>query len=64
MAFSVMPFWKWVLTPQKVRCCPFALQLFLKAVCKLSIVAVVVEDTDAVLLGKVLKGSLGFHCYF
>jgi hypothetical protein len=26
-------------------------------VCKLSIVAVVVEDTDAVLLGKVLEGS-------
>ncbi len=31
MAFSAMPFWKWALTPQKVRCCPFAPQLFLKA---------------------------------
>ncbi len=30
-------------------------------VCKLSIVAVVVEDADAVLIGEVLKGSLGFH---
>ncbi len=33
-------------------------------VCKSSIVAVVVEDMDAVLLGKVLKGLLGFHCFF
>jgi hypothetical protein len=30
-------------------------------VCKSSVVAVVVEDADAVLLGKVLEGSLGFH---
>ncbi len=30
-------------------------------VCKLSVVAVVVEDADAVLLGEVLKGLLGFH---
>jgi hypothetical protein len=30
-------------------------------VCKLSVVAVVVEDADAVLLGKVLEGSLGVH---
>ncbi len=30
-------------------------------VCILSVVAVVVEDADAVLLGKVLKGLLGFH---
>jgi hypothetical protein len=30
-------------------------------VCKFSAVAVVVEDADAVLLGKVLKGLLGFH---
>ncbi len=30
-------------------------------VCKSSIVAVIVEDADAVLLGKVLKGSLGIH---
>ncbi len=30
-------------------------------VCKWSIVAVVVEDADAVLLGEVLEGSLGFH---
>ncbi len=33
-------------------------------VCKLSIVAVVVEDADAVLLSKVFKGSFGFHCLF
>jgi hypothetical protein len=30
-------------------------------VCKTSIVAVVVEDADAVLFGKVLEGSLGIH---
>jgi hypothetical protein len=33
-------------------------------VCKLSIVAVVVEDVDAVLLGKVLKGLFGFNRLF
>ncbi len=33
-------------------------------VCKLSIVAVVVEDADTVLLGKVFKGLFGFHCLF
>jgi hypothetical protein len=30
-------------------------------VCKLSVITVVVEDADAVLLGAVFKGSLGFH---
>ncbi len=30
-------------------------------VCKTSIVAVVVEDADAMLLGKVLEGLLGIH---
>jgi hypothetical protein len=33
-------------------------------VCKSSIVAVVVEDMDAVLLGKVLEGSFCFNCLF
>jgi hypothetical protein len=33
-------------------------------VCKLSIVAVVVEDSDAVLLGKVLEGLFCFNCLF
>ncbi len=33
-------------------------------VCKLSIVAVVVEDANAVLLGKVFKGLFGFYCFF
>ena len=33
-------------------------------VCKSSIVAVVVEDTDAVLLGKVLEGTFGFNPLF
>jgi hypothetical protein len=33
-------------------------------VCKLSIVAVVVEDADVVLLGRVLKCSFGFHHFF
>ena len=28
------------------------------------IVAMVVEDADAVLLGKVLERALGFHCFF
>jgi hypothetical protein len=33
-------------------------------VCKLSIVAVVVEDTDTVLLGKVLESLFGFNRLF
>ncbi len=33
-------------------------------VCKLSVVAMVVEDADTVLSGKVLKGLFGFHCLF
>ena len=33
-------------------------------VCKTSIVAAVVEDTDAVLLGKVLEGLFCFNCLF
>jgi hypothetical protein len=33
-------------------------------VCKLSVVAVVVEDADAVLLGKVYECALGFHGFF
>ncbi len=33
-------------------------------VCKSSIDAVVVEDTDAVLLGKVLEGLFCFNCLF
>ncbi len=33
-------------------------------VCKLSIVTVVVEDTDAMLLGKVLKGLFYFNRLF
>ncbi len=38
--------------------------VFVGVVCKSSIVSVVVEDMDAVLLGKVLEGLLGFHCFF
>ncbi len=30
-------------------------------VCKLSVVAMIMKDADAVLLGKVLKGLLGVH---
>ncbi len=33
-------------------------------VCKLSIVAMVVKDVGAVLLGKVLEGLFGFNCLF
>ncbi len=33
-------------------------------VCKLSIIAMVVEDADAMLLGKVLKGLFGFDPLF
>jgi hypothetical protein len=33
-------------------------------VSKFSIVPMVVEDADAVLLGKVLERALGFHCFF
>jgi hypothetical protein len=62
MAFSAMPFWKWALTPQKVSRCPLALQMFLKALSAICfVVTVVVEDADAMLLGEVLKGLLGFY---
>ncbi len=33
-------------------------------VCKSSVVALVVEDVDATLLGKVFEGLFGFHCFF
>jgi hypothetical protein len=32
--------------------------------CKLSVIAVVVEDADAMLLGKFLERALGFHGLF
>ncbi len=38
--------------------------VFEGVVCKLSVVAVVVEDADAVLLGKVFEGLFGLHCFF
>ncbi len=44
---------------------PFGTAAVLEGVvCKLSIVAMVVEDADAVLIGKVLEGLLGFHFFF
>ncbi len=33
-------------------------------VCKSSVGAVVMEDAEAMLLGKVFKGLFGFHCFF
>ncbi len=38
--------------------------VFEGVVCKLSIVAVVMEDAEAVLFDKVFKGLFGFHCLF
>jgi hypothetical protein len=38
--------------------------VFEGVVCKLSIVAVVMEDADAVLLGKVFEGLFGFYFFF
>ncbi len=38
--------------------------VFEGVVCKSSVVAVVVEDADAVLLSKVFEGLFGFHCFF
>ncbi len=38
--------------------------VFEGVVCKSSIVTVVVEDADAVLLRKVFEGLFGFHCFF
>ncbi len=38
--------------------------VFEGVVCKLSVVAVVMEDADAVLSSKVSKGLFGFHCLF
>jgi hypothetical protein len=67
MAFSAMPFWKWALTPQKVSRCPLPLvtTAVLEGIfCELSIVAIVVEDADAVMLGKVLNCLFGFHHLF
>ncbi len=65
MAFTAMLFLKWVLTPTKGEILPLCIAAVLEGVvCKLSILAVVVEDTDTVLLGKVFKGLFGFHCLF
>ncbi len=51
--------------PTEGELLPFGTAAVLEGVvCKLSIVAVVVEDTDAVLLGKVLKGLFCFNCLF
>ncbi len=38
--------------------------VFEGVVCKLSVVTMVVEDEDTVLIGKVLEGLLGFRCFF
>ncbi len=45
-----------------LRLCTAA--FFEGVVCKLSVVAVVVEDAGAVLLGKVFEGLFGFDCFF
>ncbi len=51
--------------PTEGESLPFGTAAVLEGVvCKLSIVAMVVEDVDAVLISKVLEGSLGFHCFF
>ncbi len=51
--------------PTEGELLPFGTAAVLEGVvCKLSIVAMVVEDANAVLIGKVLKGLLGFHCFF
>jgi hypothetical protein len=51
--------------PTEGELLPFGTAAVLEGVvCKSSLVAIVVEDVDAVLIGKVLKGLLGFHCFF
>ncbi len=51
--------------PTEGETLPFCTAAVLEGVVgKSSIVAVVVEDTDAMLLGKVLEGSFGFNCLF
>jgi hypothetical protein len=48
--------------PTEGELLPFGAAAVLEGdVCKTSIVAVVVEDADAVLLGKILEGLLGIH---
>jgi hypothetical protein len=48
--------------PTEGESLPFGTAVVLEGVvCKLSVVAVVVEYAYAVLLGKVFKGSFGFH---
>ncbi len=51
--------------PTEGESLPFGTAAVLEGVvCKMSIVAMVVEDADAVLIGTVLKGLIGFHCFF
>ncbi len=62
MAFSAMPFLEVGIDPTEGESLSFGAAVVLEdIVCKLSIVAVVVEDGDAVLLDEVLKGLIGFH---
>jgi hypothetical protein len=51
--------------PTKGEPLPFGTAAVLEGVvCKSSVVAVAVDDADAVLLGKVFKGLFGFHHLF
>jgi hypothetical protein len=65
MAFSAMPFLEVSVDPTEGELLPLCTAAVFEGIlCKLSVVAVVVEDADAMLLGKVFKGLFGFHCFF
>ncbi len=51
--------------PTKGEALPLCTVAVLEGVVReLSIIAVVVEDADTVLLGEVFKRAFGFHCFF
>jgi hypothetical protein len=51
--------------PSKDETLPLCTAAVLEGVLrKSSVVAVVVEDTDTMLLGEVFEQALGFHCFF
>ncbi len=65
MAFSAMPILEVGVDPTEGELLPLGTAAVLEGVvCKSSIVAVVVEDANAMLLSKVLEGLFGFNCLF
>ena len=62
MACSVMLFWKWALSPQKVSFLLLCLTCHMKFVVReAAVVAMVVLDLHAVLGGEAFKSTLGIE---